>query len=104
MRDHQGLQERDLIMYLAGMMTVLKDNGGRRLDIDRRQFSYTNYIPDRRVCENRRVCIDRRNGMDQRNGMERRSGKIIKMNHGKELRKGKERRSGLERRATFAAG
>ncbi|MDX2498776.1 MAG: hypothetical protein QNL11_12860, partial [Desulfobacterales bacterium] len=75
------------MMYIAGMMTVLKDKGCRRLDIDRRQFSYTNYIPDRRVCENRRVCIDRRNGMDQRNGMERRSGKIIKMNHGKELRK-----------------
>ena len=78
--------------------------GGRRLDIDRRQFSYTNYIPDRRLCENRRVCIDRRNEIDQRSGMERRSGKIIKMSRGNELRKGKERRSGLERRATFAAG
>ena len=92
------------MMRNSGMMTVLKDNGGRRLDIDRRQFSYTNYIPDRRLCENRRVCVDRRNGMDQRSGMERRSAKIIKMNHGKEVRKEEERRSGLERRASFATG
>jgi hypothetical protein len=72
------------MMRIAGMITVLKDNGGRRLDIDRRQFSYTNYIPDRRLCENRRVCIDRRNDMDQRSCMER--------------------RSSLDRRATVAAG
>ena len=77
------------MMRIAGMITVLKDNGGRRLDIDRRQFSYTNYIPDRRLCENRRVCIDRRNGMDQRSGTERRSAKIIRMNPGIEVRKGR---------------
>jgi hypothetical protein len=92
------------MMHDSGMMTVLKDNGGRRLDIDRRQFSYTNYIPDRRLCENRRACIDRRNSMDQRRGTDRRRAKIIKIYHGKELRKREERRSGLERRATFATG
>ena len=36
------------------------DNCGRRKNVDRRQFAYTIYIPERRVGE------DRRNGMDRR--------------------------------------
>jgi len=38
----------------------LKDNGGRRTGNDRRQFSYTMYIPERRSA------VDRRSGRDRR--------------------------------------
>jgi len=37
-----------------------KDNGGRRLGIDRRQFSYTMHIPERRSGKERRSGLDRR--------------------------------------------
>jgi len=37
-----------------------KDNGGRRLGIDRRQFSYTMHIPERRSGKERRSGFDRR--------------------------------------------
>lgn len=43
------------------LMTVyFRDNGGRRLGIDRRQFSYAEHIPERRSGK------DRRNGLDRR--------------------------------------
>ena len=38
----------------------LIDTGGRRTGIDRRDFSYTNYLPNRRVEEYRRNGLDRR--------------------------------------------
>ena len=38
----------------------LTDNGGRRSETDRRQFSYTSYIPERRSG------VDRRSGKDRR--------------------------------------
>jgi len=38
----------------------LKDNGGRRTVNDRRQFSYTMYIPERRNTADRRSGKDRR--------------------------------------------
>ena len=38
----------------------LPDNGGRRAGIERRQFCYTRYIPERRSG------VDRRSGMDRR--------------------------------------
>lgn len=41
--------------------TETKDNGGRRSGIDRRRYSYTSHIPERRSDE------DRRNGEDRRN-------------------------------------
>ncbi len=37
------------------------DKGGRRLEPDRRQFSYTGHVPERRSGEDRRGGIDRRN-------------------------------------------
>jgi DNA-binding XRE family transcriptional regulator len=37
----------------------IKDNGGRRSSVDRRQFQYTEYIPEQRSEE-------RRNGLDRR--------------------------------------
>ncbi len=39
---------------------ILHDNGGRRLGVDRRQFSYNHHIPERRSE------IDRRSGLDRR--------------------------------------
>jgi hypothetical protein len=51
---------------------ALQDNGGRRINIDRRQFSYTDYIPDRRSGNDRRSAMDRRSGPDQRSGEDRR--------------------------------
>ena len=37
------------------------DNGGRRLGIDRRQFSYSHYYPERRAGDERRNIPERRN-------------------------------------------
>jgi len=42
------------------MTNTLSDNGGRRLGIDRRQFSYTSHIPERRSGKERRSGNDRR--------------------------------------------
>ena len=64
-----------------------RDNGGRRSGVDRRQFSYTGHIPERRAGEDRRSRVDRRYGEDRRNGND----KTVEIN----------RRSGLERRAAF---
>ena len=36
------------------------DNGGRRLGIERRQFDYSYYFPERRVGTDRRVIPERR--------------------------------------------
>ncbi len=46
--------------------TSVVETGGRRLGIERRQFSYSGYIPERRVT------VDRRNGIDRRVNYERR--------------------------------
>lgn len=42
----------------------LSDRGGRRLGIDRRRFSYTQHIPERRSGGNRRNIRDRRGELD----------------------------------------
>ena len=42
------------------MKHVSFDNGGRRTGIDRRQFSYTAHIPERRSGKERRSGLDRR--------------------------------------------
>ncbi len=36
------------------------DNGGRRLGIERRQFNYSHYYPERRIGEERRSIPERR--------------------------------------------
>lgn len=66
-----------------------RDNGGRRSGIDRREFSYSGYIPERRVIAERRSDSDRRSGLDRRLLMP-------------ENPLFTELRSGKERRATFA--
>ncbi len=42
------------------MKHVFSDNGGRRSGIDRREFSYTTHIPERRSGKERRSGFDRR--------------------------------------------
>ena len=42
------------------MKPTLHDNGGGRLRVDRRQFSYTLHIPERRSGKERRSGLDRR--------------------------------------------
>ena len=84
---------------------VLKDNGGRRLGIESREFSYTNHVPNKRTQEDRRSGIDRRCGLERRQGTDRRSGEVILkkiLRPKNELRKGIGRRSGIERRLAFA--
>ena len=50
------------------------DNGGRRSGIERREFSYTNYFPERRSGKDRRNEVDRRKKhYAHREGIERRS-------------------------------
>ncbi|MCP4672494.1 MAG: hypothetical protein GY857_14460 [Desulfobacula sp.] len=44
--------------YIENMVII--DNGGRRAGVDRRQFSYTSYIPERRNSVDRRCDEDRR--------------------------------------------
>ena len=83
----------------------LIDNGGRRVGIDNREFSYTNHVPNRRTQEDRRSGAYRRSGLERRQGTDRRSGEVIfKKIHGPEndLREGIDRRSCVERRAAFA--
>lgn len=74
----------------------LKDNGGRRLDIERRKFSYTGHIPERRLVEDRRGGIDRRCEERRSGSGARRSGEKRPVDP--ELRCGKDRRSGVDRR------
>jgi len=61
-------------MRNAILETKIINTGERRLGIDRRQFSYTDYVPERRSSKERRKGFDRRSGFDRRNknGMEHR--------------------------------
>ena len=68
----------------------LTGNSGRRLGIERRRFSYTNHIPERRCGEDRRLCSDRRLGKDRRAGLNGDCTEIA------------ERRTGRDRRACTA--
>lgn len=65
----------------------LRDKGGRRSGTDRRQFSYSSHIPERREDPDRRDGEDRRDGWARRGEEDRRSSR--------------ERRDGQERRAAF---
>ena len=82
-------------MNSASFAMALIDNGGRRLGVDSRQFSYTDHIPDRRTDNERRSGSDRRSGLDRRSGKDRRRDEVTKMKTGKDKRKGKDRRSSL---------
>jgi hypothetical protein len=64
---------------------TLYDNGGRRSGIDRRSFSYSDHIPERRRGSERRMLEERRLIKDRRKAL----GKIA----------GRDRRIGCDRRA-----
>ena len=49
------------------------DKGGRRSGLDRRRYSYTGHIPERRSGDERRNGQDRRSGADRRESTDRRS-------------------------------
>jgi len=58
----------------------LKDNGGRRLAPERRQFSYDEHIPERRSGIDRRTRRDRRKGPGTRRHQNERRGVFLKDN------------------------
>ena len=60
-------------MYEVTRELKMADNGGSRIGIDRRQFNYSIYIPERRSGRDRRKGLDRRVSMAQRKYAERRS-------------------------------
>ena len=47
-------------IFASDMESSIKDNGGRRLGVDRRQFKYSKYIPEQRSDKERRNGLDRR--------------------------------------------
>ena len=57
----------------VNLASKIRDNGGRRADIDRRQFSYDGHIPERRQRSGRRIDPDRRGGIERRCGTDRRN-------------------------------
>jgi hypothetical protein len=51
---------------ISNIILELRDYGGRRSGIDRRYFSYSDHIPERRLVIDRRCCEERRSGSDRR--------------------------------------
>ena len=51
---------------------IFKDNGGSRSGLERRTFSYTQFIPERRSGKDRRKGFDRRSSIGRRRGYDRR--------------------------------
>jgi hypothetical protein len=82
----------------------------RHIGFDRRQFSYTLHIPERRSGMDRRSGFDRRCGSDRRVFSDPRGAAARKASHPdddpgrtRERRSGLDRRCGTERRAGFRA-
>ena len=59
-------------MSSSDEMQEIRDNGGRRSGIDRRYYSYSGHIPERRGGEDRRKLDDRRQFAPEQYGSERR--------------------------------
>ena len=55
--------------------TKFVDNGGRP-GVDRRQYSYTTHVPERRSGKDRRNCKDRRSEYGRRNIMQQIFGQL----------------------------
>ena len=91
-------------MSIANITSELIDNGGRRIGLKRREFSYTNHLPNGRSEKDRRSGVDRRSGLERRKDRDRRNGMIIvkKIQRPEnDLREGIDRRTGLDRRRFF---
>ena len=91
-------------MSITNISSELIDNGGRRIGVKRREFSYTNHLPNGRSEKDRRSGADRRSGLERRQGTDRRSDEVIfkKIQRPENnLREGNDRRSGVERRVVL---
>lgn len=60
-------------LYNTKLELIIHDNGGNRIGIDRRQFEYNAFIPERRSGIDRRKGFDRRNSIVLRKESERRN-------------------------------
>ena len=82
------MTRQDSKMHEKQNGTDQREHESNRSGIDRRQFSYSYHIPERRSGKERRRGFDRRDGFSRRSGIERRS----------PYRDGVSRRRGNERR------
>ena len=63
---HQfNLRMRVDVMNFLKNDVVIKDNGESRIGLERRQFSYTAYIPERRSGRDRRKSLERRRAINR---------------------------------------
>lgn len=74
----------------------VKDNWGRRSGIDRRRFSYSDHVPERRIGVERRSGEERRSSEDRRCNQERRQETFLI--DFRDRRIGMDRRFGTDRR------
>jgi len=91
-------------LSITDITSELIDNGGRRIGVKRREFSYTNHLPNGRSEKDRRSGADRRSGLERRQGTDRRSDEVIfkkTQRPENDLREGNDRRSGVERRVVL---
>lgn len=106
-------QEERIFSLNDPISGLISDNGGRRTGVDRRRFSYSDYIPERRSGHDRRIISDRRSGHERRDLEERRKGfdrrsesehrpNAVEMRFRHERRTPSDRRRNRERRAAFA--
>lgn len=58
--------EKQVMGEYSDVVHFQSDNGGRRLGLERRQFSYDTHVPERRSNTARRSSADRRNGFFSR--------------------------------------
>ena len=80
-KTNQDIQNNQLLiptarirpLYNTKLELIIQDNGGNRIGIDRRQFEYTAFIPERRSGKDRRKGFDRRKSIVLRKQSERRS-------------------------------
>ncbi len=61
----EGFEKQAMGEY-SDVIHFQSDNGGRRLGLERRQFSYHTHVPERRSNTARRSSTDRRNGFFSR--------------------------------------
>ena len=90
-------------MGISNISVQIDDNGGRRSGMERRNFSYSDHIPERRNGGDRRSGFDRRSLIDRRRKQDRRqeSNEVINITDYIEKRKLKNRRVNEERRTAW---
>ncbi|MGD9018441.1 MAG: hypothetical protein PVH30_13710 [Desulfobacterales bacterium] len=63
---NEALSTVMLGLTLVGLSVFIRKSSDRRLGIERRQYAYTGYLPERRSGRDRRMSPERRNGDDRR--------------------------------------